>query len=270
MNKLKEKTKSILRDIKYHTLSVFVKPSPGVHLMNSHLLYSYLMPTLENLNSDFFDHQLNVISKKSTIIPFVEAVEIIKSGKKSKYSLVAFSYDDGFAEQYSHIAPVLEKYNGYACFFVNPNFVNGDNEYVDSFLSNKVQLPFYRKPMNWSQIKNLHKRGHIIGAHTMDHSRISEIYDKEELDFQIGNCKKVIENHIKDKCNYFAFPYGRVEYDFNINSVMVAEKYYKNIFSASNANNYYSYDSRVLNRRHCEPYWKASRVTYFLSKKIEY
>lgn len=270
MSKLKENTKSILREIKYGALSVFVNPSPGVHLMNSHLLNSHLLTKEKKLNSDFFDHQLKIISKKSTIIPFGEAVEIIKSHKMMKHSLVAFSYDDGFEEQYSHIAPVLEKYNGYGCFFVNPNFIDGDDEYIRCFLKHKVHLPTYKRSMTWAQINNLHKRGHIIGAHTMDHTRVSEINKMDELDYQIGESKRIIESLIKADCDYFAFPYGHIERDFDIFSVEIAEKYYNNIFSASNPTNYFSYEGRVLNRRHCEPYWKASRINYFLSKEIIY
>lgn len=224
----------------------------------------------KELNANFFDDQLKLLSKKSTIIPFAEAVELVKKKKNVTHSLIAFSYDDGFAECYSHIAPVIEKYNGYACFFINPNFINGDNEYVRNFLKEKVHLPEYKKPMNWNQLYDLHKRGHIIGAHTMDHMRVSEISDNNLLHYQIGECKKNIKAAINVDCDYFAFTYGHPERDFDLNSVLIAENYYKYIFSASNWRNYFSYNEKVLNRRHCEPYWNASHINYFLSKKISY
>ena len=265
MIKIKTKARSFLREVALNMLSIGAKPSLGVHLMNSHLL-----TMKEKLNSDFFDHQLKNLSKKSTIIPFGEAVELIKSHKTIKHSLVAFSFDDGFAECYSHIAPVLEKYNGYACFFINPNFINGDDKYVSSFLKEKVHMPPHKKPMNWLQINELNHSGHIIGAHTMDHVRLTDIHDTDELHYQIGACKGVIDNHTMDDCDYFAFTYGHKDRDFDISSVKIAKNYYNNIFSASNPETYFSYEGSVLNRRHCEPYWKASHINYFLSKKIVY
>ncbi|WP_299183827.1 polysaccharide deacetylase family protein [uncultured Chryseobacterium sp.] len=243
----------------------FVAPSQGIHLLNSHLLTMQ-----EDLDSSFFDDQLKALSKKSTIIPFAEAVELIRKKKSVNHSLIAFSYDDGFAECYTHIAPVLERYNGYAYFFVNPNFVNGDDEYVENFLINKVHLPLYKRPMNWQQIKELSIKGHTIGAHTMDHIRISELKDIPTIEYQIGHCKKEILERTGINCEDFAFPYGHIERDFDITSIEIAEKYYSNIFSASNWKNYLSYDGRVFNRRHCEPYWDPKHINYFLSKKKSY
>ena len=246
-------------------LGFTANPSSGIHLLNSHLL-----SVDKDLDANFFDHQLKVLSKKSNIIPFEEAVDLIKRRKVMNHSLIAFSYDDGFVECYTHIAPVIEKYNGYACFFINPNFINGDKEYISNFLKKKVHLPAYKKPMNWNQISDLHRRGHLIGAHTMDHVRVSEISDIKLMHYQIGECKKEIKSAINVDCDYFAFTYGHPERDFNLNSVLIAENYYDNIFSASNWRNYFSYDEKVLNRRHCEPYWPANHINYFLSKHISY
>lgn len=265
MSKLKTKTRELSRDIALDILSFRSKPSPGIHLMNSHLLTRN-----EVLDTDYFDNQLKTLSKESTIIPFEEAVVLIKARRKSKHSLIAFTFDDGFAECYSHIAPVLEKYNGYAGFFICPNFIDGNEEYVESFLKNNVHQPSYKSPMSWDEIKDLHKRGHIIGAHTMDHIRVSEIENKKELHYQIGSCKEVIEKQIGNNCDYFAFTYGILEKDFDISHVEIAEIYYNNIFSASNYRNYFSFDNRVINRRGCEPYWKTKHIKYFLSKKISY
>lgn len=259
------KVRSLGRGMVLNLLGSLAKPSVGVHLLNSHLL-----TIEEQLDPDFFDNQLKILSKQSTIIPFGEAVELIVKRKKINSSVIAFSYDDGFEDCYLHIAPVLEKYNGYGCFFINPNFINGDKEYILDFLRDKVHLPPYKKPMKWEQIAQLQKKGHIIGAHTMDHIRVSQIIEKQELEYQIGECKKEIEEHLAVACEYFAFTYGHIERDFNIYSVEIAEQYYKYIFSASNWRKYFSFEGRVLNRRHCEPYWKVSHLKYFLSKSLSY
>lgn len=253
------------RNIALDILGFYSSPSKGVHILNGHLL------SLDNnLSSDFFYEQLKKLNKKSTIIPFNEGVELITKKKEFNHSLIAFSYDDGFEECFTHIAPVLEEFNGCACFFLNPNFIDGDIKYRENFLKNRVHLPNYKQPMNWNQINLLKDKGHIIGAHTMDHIKVSELHELKEIEFQIGDSKKRIEDKIGCNCDYFAFPYGHIERDFNINHVAIAEKHYKYIFSASNSGYYYSYDGRVLNRRHSEPYWKAKHTNYFISNKISY
>lgn len=262
---MKTKIRAIARELALDTLGVIAKPSKGIHLMNSHFLTKE-----EELSSDYFDYQLGKLSKHSTIVPYSEAVELIEKKKQVKHSLIAFSYDDGYAECYSHIAPVLEKYNGQGCFFINPNFADGDEAYIKDFLKNNVHAPAYKRPMRWDEIRDLNRRGHIIGAHTMDHVRASDIITDEEKHHQIGLCKKVIEEQLNTACEHFAFTYGRMDKDFHQKDVDVARVYYKYIYSATDTKTYYSYDGVVLNRRHCEPYWKPSHVNHFISKEIRY
>lgn len=262
---MQAKTRSLLREIALDVLALGAKPSKGIHLLNGHILGKE-----ENLDASFFDDQLKTISRKSTIVPFAEAVELLNSKKTVNHSLVAFSYDDGFAECYSHIAPVLEKFNGYAAFFVCPNFIDGDEKYVSTFLKDNVHQPLYKAPMNWTQVRELHNKGHVIGAHTMDHIRVSELIGNDELHYQIGACKGIIEKYIKANCNNFAFTYGHLGRDFSLRDIEIAENYYSNIFSAFEWNKYFCCDDRVMNRRQVEPYWKASHANYFISKKIKY
>lgn len=265
MDNIRTRIRSIAREQILDILGFFSRPSNGVHLLNGHILTHN-----EDLDASFFDDQLKVLTKQSTIIPFAEAVQILNSKKIINQSLIAFSFDDGFAECYTHIAPVLEKYNGHACFFICPNFIDGNEEYISTFLKHKVHQKIFKKPMNWQQIKELNNMGHIIGSHTMDHVRVSEIRDKADLHYQIGGCKQIIESYTNDKCDFFAFTYGNLGRDFNFNDVYVAKEYYSNVFSAFGWKKYFCCDGLVFNRRHAEPYWKADHINYFISKKLTF
>lgn len=119
--------------------------------------------------------------------------------------------------------------------------------------------------MTWNQIKDLQKRGYLFGAHTMDHYCINDNNIKE-LQHQIGDCKKVMEEKLGKPCEYFAFPYGRLEHA-NSNSIDIACKYYKYVFSQSDHKHFFSFGGKVINRRHFEPFWPVKHVFYFLSCK---
>lgn len=136
-------------------------------------------------------------------------------------------------------------------FFINPNFVDGDDVYIQNFTNNIVLTPG-KIPMRWAEIRDLQSRGHVIGAHTMDHYMIND-NDLAELDKQIGCCKSVIEHKLSTPCEYFAFPYGRLEHA-NQSSIDIACKYYKYVFSQSDYKHYFSFGGRVINRRHFEPF----------------
>jgi peptidoglycan/xylan/chitin deacetylase (PgdA/CDA1 family) len=202
------------------------------------------------------------LSKYVRFIRFEEAVDLIVRRTKVNEALVAFSFDDGFEECYTHIAPVLEAFEVNAAFFINPNFVDGDEKYIREFTTNTVKTPD-KKPMTWVQIKNLQSRGHIIGSHTLDHYNIND--DNETvLIHQIVDSKKIIAQYLGVPCLYFAFPFGRLEHA-NARSIDIATKHYPYVFSQSDYKNYFSFDGKVINRRHFEPDWKASHVKYFLS-----
>ena len=118
--------------------------------------------------------------------------------------------------------------------------------------------------MTWAQIKDLQDRGFLFGAHTLDHYCIND-NNIEELEHQIGDCRKVMEEKLGVPCEYFAFPYGRLEHA-NPKSIDIACKHYKYVFSQSDYKHFFSYGGKVINRRHFEPFWPVSHVKYFLNK----
>lgn len=242
-------------------LGSYATPVNGIHILNGHRI------ALENPNQQIFRDLLTLLSDEVLFIRFEEAVDLITQRKQPDKPMVAFSFDDGFEECYTMIAPVLEEFGINAAFFINPNFVSGDGAYIHNFTENVVLTPG-KLPMRWSQILELHKRGHIIGAHTLDHYMINTD-DKVELDYQIGNCKKQIAEHIQEPCCYFAFPYGRIEHANGV-AIEIALKYYSYVFSQSDYKKYYSFGSRVINRRHFEPDWPVEHVKYFISHSKKY
>jgi len=256
-----DKIRLCLRNSTLDFLGLFAHPASGIHLLNGHMI------ARSNPRIDTFLDQLKDLKKVADFIRIEDAVDLINKRVEVKDTLLAFTFDDGFEECATMIAPALETYGVNGLFFINPNFADGDEQYIENFTKNIV-MTSGKRPMRWPDIIDLHKRGHIIGAHTMDHKMIND-YDLEDLNYQIGNCKLVIENKLDAPCDYFAFPYGRLDHA-NAVSIEVAMKYYKYIFSQSDYKKYFSYDGKVINRRHFEPYWSVNHVKYFISHPKEY
>ena len=220
------------RDIILRMGGCYAKPSNGIHIITAHMSHR-TEPDIKYMEQ--------TMAKLSRIIKFVrieEAVGMIEAHEEPNEPLCAFTFDDGFDDCYYNIAPVLEKYNTNAIFFVNPNFVEGDDAYIKEF-TEKTTLSPGKKPMRWEQLKDLQNRGFIIGAHTMDHF-LTASEDLSALEHQIVECKKVIEEKLGKPCDYFAWPYGRLEHT-NQKAVELACKTYKYVFSQSNYRHYFSY-----------------------------
>lgn len=249
------------RSMALDLLGSIAKPSNGIHILNGHIIKR------KNPTKEVFFDQLFELSKISTLIRIEEAIGLITKNKKVNDTLVAFTFDDGFEECATMIAPALEQFKTNAIFFINPNFAEGDEAYVKNFSENIVLTPG-KKPMRWNDILNLYNNGHLIGAHTMDHYLINSD-DPKQLEYQIVECKKVIENKIQSSCDYFAFPYGKLEHA-NEKSIQLAFDHYKYVFSQSDYKNYFSFNGRVINRRHFEPDWPINHVKYFISYPKHY
>ena len=241
-------------------LGCFSAPQPGIHILNGHRIE-------KSGDADAFRKMLTELSKTVTFIRIEDAVRMIIERQCPSMPLVAFTFDDGFMDDYDVFAPILEEFGVNALFFINPNYVEGNDEYIQNFDDNVVMTPD-KRPMRWNQICELSKRGHIIGAHTMDHYMVNSDY-KQILEYQINTCKGVIENHTDVPCDYFAFPYGKLS-QANDLAISIACQKYKYVFSQSDYKHYYSFGGKVINRRHFEPFWPIAHVKYFLSCKKTY
>ncbi|MCT4597320.1 MAG: polysaccharide deacetylase family protein [Vallitalea sp.] len=249
--------REILRSLFLTFNGHFKSLSNDVHIINSHFFSDNIPYSINR-----FESQLKYLSDKVVFCSLDEAVSLIENKVIVDKPYITFTYDDGFCECYEHIVPVLDKYEIKAAFFINPNFIDGDSNYQSSFMD-KVCVS-NKKPMTWGQLKELSNNGHIIGAHTMDHVDLGQSFSIEELEYQLGECKRVIEQKVGNECNHFAYPFGQLQH-LNEKSLSCAQNHFKYIYSGTNFKSYSSFHGSVINRRHIEPFWPISHMKYFLS-----
>ncbi|TYB69460.1 polysaccharide deacetylase family protein [Bizionia saleffrena] len=251
-----------LRTIFLHTVGSIKRAKPGIHIINSH--YVSAKEVNEEYNYRTFDAYLKDLNTYASFINLEEATSnILQNNLPKKKVLITFTFDDGFEECYTIIAPLLEKYNCRGAFFINANYINSDKSYQQGF-NERVAITT-KKPMTWIQVIDLHERGHLIGSHNLDHSNFANL-SIAEIDFQLKKNKEILEEKLNYKCEYFAWTYGQLQH-FPLEALKLTEKYHKYIFSGTNYRNYFSYSGRVLNRRHLESNWPKSHLKYFLSFK---
>lgn len=260
--------RAMIRALFLNIFGFFSKQYLDIHILNGHMVDWHHD---NDEDGERFRKLLHELHKTCDFVNIEDAVRMIVKKECVKRPTIAFTFDDGWRDCYTQIAPQLEKFGVNAMFFINPNFANAadnnDWNYIENFTVNTTKSPG-KHPMTWTQIKELKERGFLFGAHTLDHYCINDD-NFEELEHQIGDCKTMIEEKLGVACEYFAFPYGRLEHA-NPKSIDIACKYYKYVFSQSDYKHYFSYNGKVINRRHFEPFWPVSHVRYFLSKKRSY
>ena len=249
-----------IRKLILDIISLTSVPRPGIHILNGHFL-----SLDDDTQAKLFHDQLKfLLSYGVNFVNFDIAVKRIRERKIiDDKCMVAFTFDDGFEECFTKIRPVLNKFGIKAGFFINPNFIDGDEDYQQKFKTNIVKTN--KSPMSWEQILILKEEGHIIGAHTMDHTNLNTQH-LSFLEYQIGGSKEYIENKLNSECEYFAFPFGKLKHISN-KGIEIARKHFKYIFSQSNYKSYFSFNGSVINRRHFECDWPYKHVLYFLKEK---
>lgn len=253
--------RTLLRNAYLNIIGSFKNPQPGIHIINAH----FVTPGISE-ESDWliFEGFLKYLNKHCELITIQEATQLISKRQFSqKECMVAFTFDDGFEECYTTIAPLLEKYNCRGAFFINANYISSGLSYQNQF--NERTKTYTKKPMLWEQVIDLHKRGHVIGSHTLDHVNMAELLENE-LELQLDTNKKILEEKLNYKCDYFAWTYGQLQHfpEVALNQTL---KYHKYIFSGTNYKNYFSFNGKAINRRHIEAFWPKSHIKYFLSTK---
>jgi len=80
-------------------------------------------------------------------------------------------------------------------------------------LENRIPLPedqLRGRMLTWDQIRVMHHGGISFGAHTMTHPVVSRL-SPVEMEWEILESKRILENRLSAPVRHFAFPFGKQE-----------------------------------------------------------
>lgn len=241
------------------------RPKPGVHIINSHYVTPHKVDIVKD--TEIFNDYLQYLRQFATFITLEEATKrILDNNIPDDEVLIAFTFDDGFEECCTIIAPLLEKYDCRGAFFINANYIESSKNYQKKF--NKRISIYTKKPMTWHQVSQLHERGHLIGSHNLDHTNFAEL-SPMDIEYQLQENKRMLEQKLDYICDYFAWTYGQLKH-FPANALRITQNYHAFIFSATDYERYFSYDGKAINRRHQEAFWPKAHNRYFLANYKNY
>ncbi|MFC1419733.1 polysaccharide deacetylase family protein [Streptacidiphilus cavernicola] len=115
--------------------------------------------------------------------------------------LVGLTFDDGYADLYHQVLPVLERYGFTATAFVVAGRLGGHNDW-DSGPRKRL--------LDREQIRRLADRGVEIGSHGLEH-RLLPGLPAEELALEAGRSREQLEDLLERRVSGFCYPYGAVD-----------------------------------------------------------
>ncbi|MBF1207219.1 MAG: polysaccharide deacetylase family protein, partial [Fusobacterium periodonticum] len=139
--------------------------------------------------------------KNYTVITFRDLDKISwrnRFEKDKKYIILTF--DDGYKDNYDLAFPILKEFGFKATIFLMGSSTY--NEW-DVKASGEKEFPL----MSVDMIKEMQDYGIEFGAHTFNHPKINTL-SNDEIEHQIIDVKKPLEEKIGREIITFAYPYG--------------------------------------------------------------
>lgn len=114
---------------------------------------------------------------------------------------IVLTFDDAYADFYTHALPVLQKYGFVATLYVPTNFVGSTSLWLKPVGESK------RAILSWSLLAEISNCGIECGAHTHTHPYLNMLPPSVARD-EIVRSKELLENYLRRPITSFAYPYG--------------------------------------------------------------
>ena len=116
--------------------------------------------------------------------------------------LLVITFDDGYKDNYSVAAPILERWGLPATIFIATEFIGSRTQ---AFWDRNDGVP--SEWMNWDEVVSLKDRGFDIGGHSMNHVDLAAA-DATSATREIAGCRQKLTEKLGVSVSHFAYPFG--------------------------------------------------------------
>ncbi len=151
-----------------------------------------------NISIKVFTEQLAYLKEEGyQVLPLSQIARMVREGETLPDKAVGLCVDDAFISFAEQALPLLQKYAFPVTLFVNTDAV-GTADYL-----------------NWTQLRDVMKKGVEIGNHTASHAYLVEMEEgesqtqwKNRISADIEKSKLVLKNNLGVEPDIFAYTYG--------------------------------------------------------------
>lgn len=168
------------------------------------LMYHHISPLpdeedeqfLFTVSPDMFARQLEFLKQNGyTPLSQQDLHRAFTAGQTDIPKPVMLTFDDGHADNYTNLFPLLKQYRVPALIFL---------------ITQRVGTAGY---LTWEQVREMHQSGLVaFGSHTCSHRRLRSLSD-EEIWQEITQSKKILEEKLGAPVLSFCYPYGAGGFD---------------------------------------------------------
>jgi peptidoglycan/xylan/chitin deacetylase (PgdA/CDA1 family) len=219
------------------------------------LVYHNILPEEYKL----FLNQIRWLLRKWKFISPEKFQAIIDGKEKIQSDSLLLTFDDGFYSNRLVTEKILNEMNIKALFFIITNFIEIEQSKLKNFLNFNLRITDDKiksyddwSSMKKTDIKYLIDSGHTIGAHTLNHARLSSSDKNSFLNKEIVNGGNILEDLFNVKIKHFAFTFG----DYNSiskKSLAIAKSRYSYIYTSLRGNVLFPRKNNIIPRDTLSP-----------------
>lgn len=147
-----------------------------------------------------FEEQISFLTSSGFRIVSLDEYREMLLKKEPIKKRVVLTFDDGTRDFFEYAAPIIEKNRVKSVVFVSSNP-------LQNLSLGANYLPDPENYMTPNMLIDLRKSGIEIGSHGKSHIKIGKCAP-EIAKSEIEDSKKIIEDKIGEKINWFCYPYG--------------------------------------------------------------
>lgn len=171
---------------------------PGVTFLLYHKVSAEL-PLQIDLPYGVFRGQMELLRERDAVVSFDQALSILSGGAPLARDLFVITFDDGFADFYTHAFPVLRDLDLPATLFLTTGFPESGGAKV---LSGGLESA----ALAWKALEAIAATGRVeIGAHSHTHRELPDC-SEDELREELESPARIIEERLGRRCSHFAYP----------------------------------------------------------------
>ncbi len=168
-----------------------------------------------------FVRQIRYLRHHFEILDAAGLTAYLDGGRRLARPGLLLTFDDGFKNHYTVAADVLDEEGVPGFFFLPAAYPDlashptdartfaGDRIFAGAPPSSWSTEDFL--PMSWADARDLVRRGHTIGCHTMTHQSIGDGLSPSEFEEEIVIAQRRMEDALGTAVRTFCWPFGAVE-----------------------------------------------------------
>jgi peptidoglycan/xylan/chitin deacetylase (PgdA/CDA1 family) len=195
---------------------------PGVVILLYHRIGGGTRSEID-MAAPVFERQMRYLRRHSMIVSLDEVAEFRarRSVQPAARDIVAITFDDGYAEMYDVVYPILRRHEIPATIYVPAMYIEEGRPF-DFGACRRMDPARRPRPLTWAQAAEMARSNLVtIGGHTNTHvdlSRVPIAVARRELD----DCDRLIESRVGLRPRHFAYPWGAWSRDAH---ALVAARY---------------------------------------------